>query len=222
MSLHHWLPVIYTVHCRVLFNSSQCFTACLKVAPQKKVTAGAPERCSEGEVGSRAPGLPWGQGDSELPKLVAPEPLAGALQVGLGTGTGGWSRQEPSELQAAALLRPGASSPASVRAEEIQGIVSNGTKPGQAALPPGGVSSPRTRSLCTPRAGHGDGGVGMALLAGHRGQQDSHIPKQPEPQRDPCCSQLVPAAPTAHLELRPHSRTGAVGDIELDALRREG
>lgn len=116
MSLHHWLPVIYTVHCRVLFNSSQCFTACLKVAPQKKVTAGAPERCSEGEVGSRAPGLAWEQGDSELPKLVAPEPLAGALQVGLGTGTGGWSRQERSELQAAALLRPGASNPASVRA----------------------------------------------------------------------------------------------------------
>lgn len=116
MSPHHWLPVIYTVHCRVLFNSSQCFTACLKVAPQKKVTAGAPERCSEGEVGSRAPGLPWGQGDSELPKLVAPEPLAGALQVGLGMGTGGWSRQEHSELQAAVLLRPAASNPASVRA----------------------------------------------------------------------------------------------------------
>lgn len=217
MSLHHWLPVIYTVHCRVLFNSSQCFTACLKVAPQKKVTAGAPERCSEGEVGARAPGLPWGQGDSELPKLVAPEPLAGALQVGLGTGTGGWSRREPSELQAVALLRPGASSPASVRAEEIQGIVSNGTKPGQAALPPGGVSSPRIRSLCTPRAGHGDRGIRMALPAGHR---DSEVVAARSSAGTPLPAR--PTAPTAHLELRPRSRTGAVGDIELDILRREG
>lgn len=220
MSLHHWLPVIYTVHCRVLFNSSQCFTACLKVALQKKVTAGAPERCSESEVGSRAPGLPWGQGDSELPKLVAPE---------LGLCRWDWERGQEvgpdrsavsCRLQCCCVLEhptPPVSEP-----EEIQGIFSSGTTPGQAALPPGGVSSPRTRSLCTPRAEHGDGGVGMALLAGHRGQQDSHIPKQPEPQWDPCCSQLVPAAPTAHLELWPCSQTGAVGDIELDALRREG
>lgn len=46
MSLHHCLPVIYTVHCRVLFNSSECFTARLKVAVQNKVTAGARGRCS--------------------------------------------------------------------------------------------------------------------------------------------------------------------------------
>lgn len=51
MSLHHCLPVIYTVHCRVLFNSSECFTARLKVAVQNKVTAGAQGRCSSMQPG---------------------------------------------------------------------------------------------------------------------------------------------------------------------------
>lgn len=77
MSLHHCLPVIYTVHCRVLFNSSECFTARLKVTVQNKVTAGAQGRCSSVQPGPLlrdGMGL-WcalGMGANFLHKFTAP------------------------------------------------------------------------------------------------------------------------------------------------------
>lgn len=84
---HRCLPVIYTVHCRVLFNSSECFTAPLKVAMQNKVMAGHWQGAGKVQTALlliRDPGLAQGQGDGDklLQKLVAWTLLVGGNENG--------------------------------------------------------------------------------------------------------------------------------------------